>query len=113
LGAFSYRQPAASIGSVLTASVTQPLLRGAGRRIAQENLTQAERNVLYQIRSFNRYRQLFVVTIVNDYYRVLQQRDTVTNAENNYKGVLNQDSVWKWRPMPAAQIASKLTSETE
>jgi outer membrane protein TolC len=77
--------PRASIGSVLTATVTQPLLRGAGRRIAQENLTQAERNVLYEIRSFNRYRQEFIVSIVNDYYRVLQRRDAVTNAESNYK----------------------------
>jgi outer membrane protein TolC len=77
--------PRASIGSVLSATVTQPLLRGAGRRIAQENLTQAERNVLYQIRTFNRYRQEFVVSIVGDYYRVLQRRDAVTNAENNYK----------------------------
>ena len=77
--------PRASIGSVLTANITQPLLRGAGRKIAQENLTQAERNALYQIRFFNRYRQEFVVSIVNDYYRVLQRRDAVTNAENNYK----------------------------
>lgn len=77
--------PRASIGSVLAATVTQPLLRGAGRKIVQENLTQAERNVLYQIRSFNRYRKEFVVSIVNDYYRVLQRRDAVTNAENNYK----------------------------
>lgn len=77
--------PRASIGSVLSATVTQPLLRGAGRRVAQENLTQAERNALYQIRSFSRYRQEFVVSIVSDYYRVLQRRDAVTNAENNYK----------------------------
>ncbi len=77
--------PRASIGSVLTASITQPLLRGAGRKIVQENLTQAERDTLYQIRAFNRYRQEFVVSIVSDYYRVLQRRDTVTNAENNYK----------------------------
>lgn len=77
--------PRASLGSVLTANISQPLLRGAGRKIAQENLTQAERKVLYQIRTFNRYRQTFVVSIVNDYYRVLQQRDAVTNAENNYK----------------------------
>jgi outer membrane protein TolC len=77
--------PRASIGSVLTATITQPLLRGAGRKIAQENLTQAERDALYQIRSFNRYRQEFVVSIVSDYYRVLQRRDAVTNAENNYK----------------------------
>ena len=76
--------PRTSLGSVLSASVTQPLLRGSGRKVAQENLTQAERNALYQIRSFNRYRQSFVVSIVSDYYRVLQRRDIVTNAENNY-----------------------------
>jgi len=76
--------PRTSLGSVLSASVTQPLLRGSGRKVAQENLTQAERNALYQIRSFNRYRKTFVVSIVDAYYRVLQRRDTVTNAENNY-----------------------------
>jgi len=76
--------PRTSLGSVLSASVTQPLLRGRGRRIVQENLTQAERDVLYQIRSFNRYRKTFVVSIVAAYYRVLQRRDAVTNAENNY-----------------------------
>jgi len=77
--------PRTSLGSVLSASVTQPLLRGAGRKIVQENLTQAERNALYQIRSFNRYRKTFVVSIVTDYYHILQQRDAVTNAENDYK----------------------------
>ncbi|MHC4678530.1 MAG: TolC family protein [Planctomycetota bacterium] len=77
--------PRASLGSVLSASATQPLLRGSGRKIAQENLTQAERNALYQIRSFNRYRKIFVVSIVTDYYRVLQQRDAVANSKNNYE----------------------------
>jgi outer membrane protein TolC len=73
------------MGSVLVANITQPLLRGAGRNVAQENLNQAERETLYQIRSFNLYRQEFVVSIVSDYYRVLQRRDAVTNAENDYK----------------------------
>ena len=77
--------PRTSLGSVLSASVSQPLLRGRGRKVVQENLTQAERNALYQIRLFNRYRQTFVVSIVNDYYRVLQRRDEVNNAENDYK----------------------------
>jgi len=77
--------PRASVGSVLTADLIQPLLRGSGRKIAQENLTQAERDTLYQIRLFNRYRKTFVVSIVADYYRVLQQRDRVTNAKNNYE----------------------------
>ncbi len=77
--------PRMTLGSVLAASIRQPLLRGAGKRVAQENLTQTERDVLYQIRSFNRYRKTFVVSVVNDYYRVLQQLDGVKNAYNNYQ----------------------------
>ncbi|MBN2314785.1 MAG: TolC family protein [Sedimentisphaerales bacterium] len=76
--------PDMSLASVLSANITQPLLRGRGRKIARENLTQAERNALYQIRSFNRYRKTFVVLVVDAYYRVLQYKDRVTNAENNY-----------------------------
>jgi len=77
--------PRATLGSVLSANITAPLLRGSGRKIAQENLTQAERDALYQIRTFNRYRKTFVVSIATNYYRVLQQRDAVTNAESDYQ----------------------------
>jgi len=69
--------PQASLGSVLSASAAVPLLGAGAGRAARENLTQAERNVLYRIRSFNRYRQTFVVSIISDYYRVLQQRNSV------------------------------------
>lgn len=79
--------PRTSLGSVLSASIRQPLLRGAGRRIVQENLTQAERDVLYSIRSFNRYRKEFVVRIVNSYYSVLQTHDSVDNARENYESL--------------------------
>jgi len=77
--------PRHTIGSVLSGDLTVPLLGSGGGKVAQENLTQAERDVLYQIRTFNRYRQTFVVSIINDYYNVLQRGDAVTNAENNYK----------------------------
>ena len=80
--------PGTSLTSVLSGTITQPLLRGAGRRVVQEELTQAERDALYRIRSFNRYRKGFVVSVVSAYYRVLQQKDAVTNAENNYRRVL-------------------------
>ena len=80
--------PRTSLGSVLTASVTQPLLRGRGRKIVQENLTQAERNALYQLRSFARYRKTFVVSIVSAYYRVLQRKTSVLNAESSYHRLL-------------------------
>jgi outer membrane protein TolC len=65
-----------------------PLLGAGAGKVAREQLTQAERAVLYDIRSFNRYRKTFVVETINSYYGVLQQRDVVTNAENNYKRVL-------------------------
>lgn len=80
--------PRTSLASILSASATQPLLRGRGREIVQENLTQAERDVLYQIRSFNRYRKEFVVSIADDYYRVLELKASVTNAENSYYRLL-------------------------
>jgi len=74
-----------SLGSVLSATISRPLLRGSTKAVVQENLTQAERNVLYEIRSFSRYRKEFVVSIVNDYLRTLQSLDQVENAENNYQ----------------------------
>lgn len=80
--------PRTTLGSVLTATVTAPILgNGAGKQ-KQETLIQTERNVLYGIRSFNRFRKTFVVDTINAYYGVLQQRDTVTNAQNNYQRVL-------------------------
>jgi outer membrane protein TolC len=79
--------PDTSLGSVLSAVVTKPLLRGSNQKIVQENLTQAQRDTLYQIRAFNHYRKNFVITIISAYYRVLQNLDNVKNAENNYKNL--------------------------
>ncbi|MHC5060309.1 MAG: TolC family protein [Planctomycetota bacterium] len=76
------------LSSILAVAITQPLLRGSGRKVALENLTQAERNVLYQIRTFNRFRKTFVVSIISQYYRVLQQLDNVNNAGQNYQRLL-------------------------
>ena len=71
--------------SALGATLTQPLLRGAGYRIAIERLTQAERNLLYAIRDFTRFRKEFSVEIVASYYQVLQNRDRVRNAFQGYE----------------------------
>jgi len=77
-----------SLTTVLGASVTQPLLRGFGRKVVQEDLTQAERDTFYQIRSFNRFRKTFVVSIVTDYFGVLQALDRVENDRLNYENLL-------------------------
>jgi len=70
--------------SVLSASVTQPLLRGSDRKVVLENLTQAEKDTLYQVRSFNRFRKTFVVSTISQYYLVLQQYDAMRYAQRNY-----------------------------
>lgn len=66
-------------GSQLLATFTQPLLRGAGADIAAEQLTQAERDMLYALREFARFRKVFVVSVCSDYYGVLRNRDVVIN----------------------------------
>jgi hypothetical protein len=43
--------------SIISASITQPLLRGAGKDIALERLTLSERGLLSNIRAYQRYRQ--------------------------------------------------------
>ncbi len=72
------------LASVLTATVTQPLLRGSNPKVVLENLTQAERDTLYQVRTFNRFRQTFVVSVIAQYYEVLELYDLTRNAESNY-----------------------------
>jgi len=68
-------------------SFTQPFLRGFGRRIAQENLTQAERNVIYEVRSFERFRRTFAFDVASRYFRILQQQNIVENVEANYENL--------------------------
>lgn len=73
-----------SIISILSFEVTKPLLRGSDRKVVMEGLTQAERDTLYQVRSFNRFRKTFVVSVISQYYSVLQAFDAVKNARRNY-----------------------------
>ena len=77
-----------TVTSSLAFSFVQPLWRGAGERIARENLRQAERDLIYTIRSFARYHKTFAVSIATRYYSVLRQRDTVRNEWNNYQRVV-------------------------
>jgi hypothetical protein len=53
-----------TVMSALPISFVQPLLRGGGRAVTLEPLTQAERNLLYAVRAFTLFRQqFFVVTL--------------------------------------------------
>jgi outer membrane protein TolC len=74
-----------SRGVFADASITVPLLRGAGKFVVTEPLTQAEREVVYAIYEFERFKRTFAVRIASDYLSVLQQLDRVQNAEENYR----------------------------
>lgn len=60
-----------------------PLLRGAGM-INLEPLIQSERNLVYQVRSFEEYRRSFVVQIASQYLRLLSQQSQIANRRFNY-----------------------------
>lgn len=65
-----------SVEGILSASI--PLLRGAGM-VAQEDLIQAERNMIYKVRDFERYRRAFLVSVAATYFDLVNQRAQIIN----------------------------------
>jgi outer membrane protein TolC len=73
--------------SIFDLTLTQPLLRGAGKRIVREPLTQSERDLVYQMRAFERFRAEFAVQIVSDYYTIVQQYADLQSVEANHRSL--------------------------
>ncbi len=69
--------------SNLGVSFTQPLLRGSAREVVMEPLTQAERNLVYAVRNFERYRSGFAFDVSSRYYNLLLTMQTVKNELDN------------------------------
>jgi outer membrane protein TolC len=93
-----------AVGSLLSLTFTQPLLRGGGRLIARESLTQAERSMIYEVRDFARYRKEFSVQrVAQAYYDVLQERDTLINNFKNYLS-LQRNSMRNEEMQKAGQV---------
>ena len=78
--------PSTLVASELGGTFRRPLLRNAGFKAEMENLTQTERDLLYALRDFVRFRKTFTVQVASAFYRVLGGRDA---ARNSY---LNLDS---------------------
>jgi len=62
----------------LALDATIPLLRGAGA-MAREDLIQGERDLVYAARDFERFRREFLVSIANDYFRLIQDQNQIRN----------------------------------
>ena len=77
-----------SLGLVVDATIAIPLLRGSGKHIVTEPLTQAERNVIYAIWEFERFKKTFAVSAAGDYLDVLRRFNEVENAAENYRNLI-------------------------
>jgi len=65
--------------SRLVLSGRVPLLRGAGS-VAREDLIQAERDLVYAARGFERFRREFLVSIARDYFSLLLAQAQIENS---------------------------------
>lgn len=71
----------------IVSTFTQPLLRGAFRHVRLESLTQAERQLLYEVRDFARFRRQFYLQIVSNYLSLLTQVQSIRNAATNLESL--------------------------
>lgn len=74
--------------STLSYRLTQPLFLGAGRKVVLNDLTQAERDVLYAVRDLARFRKEFFTGTVasgSGFLGLLQQRQLIMNREFNLR----------------------------
>lgn len=73
-------------------TATVPLLRGAGRLIATEGLTQAERDLIYAVYDFEGYRQSYAVEVASAYYGLLKtEQNLIALRENGERLSANVD----------------------
>ncbi len=60
-----------------------PLFRGAGR-VAYESRYRAERELIYAVRAYERFRRRFLVSIASDYFRLQQTKAQIDSAKMNF-----------------------------
>ena len=97
-----------TLQSALDVTVEQPLWGGSNRLVVTNDLIQAQRNVVYELRSFARFEKQFAVDVATRYYNVLQQLDVVRNEWENYRnlsdGVKRAEALAEAGRLPLFQV---------
>ena len=70
----------------LLLSAVFPLLRGAGLA-AQEDLIQAQRDLIYAVRTFENFRRAFLVKVSSGYYELLRGQSEIANRQLQVKNL--------------------------
>jgi len=71
-------------------SLVQPLLRDAGYTVSHERLTQQQRNVIYEIREFELFRQDFTIDVARAFWNVTLSEHVARNIYESYMGAVDQ-----------------------
>ncbi len=79
--------PVSDAGGTVVAALTLPLLRGAGTYVRLEGLVQAERDLLFAVRDFARFRRRFYLEVVSSYFNLLGQVQAIRNTELNLQSL--------------------------
>ena len=74
-----------SLGVFGDATISIPLLRGAGVEVVAEPLQQSERDMVYAIWQFERFKRTFAVDVASQFLNTLGDLDSVTNSTENYR----------------------------
>ena len=69
--------------SLLSADFRQPLLRGAWRGFAYEGVYRQERDFVFALYDYERFRDLLAANVYTEYYSVLEARDQLENEQAN------------------------------
>lgn len=77
-----------SLGLLVDATISVPLLRGSSKFVVTEPLKQAEREVIYAIYLFERFKRVFAVDVATEFYEVLQLRREMENQLENYRWLI-------------------------
>ncbi len=77
-----------TFGILADATITIPLLKGFGKDIAREPLTQAERSMIYAMWSFERFKKSFAIEVAASYLKTLELEKQIQNAEANYRSIV-------------------------
>jgi len=73
--------------TMISLDILQPLLKGAGRTVAQEDLIQAEREAVYTIRDFLRYQKSFSIETSENFLNIILLQKRMENSYNNYQSI--------------------------
>jgi outer membrane protein TolC len=85
----SFSSPdSSSESSKVSLNIVQPLLNGFGPLVSKEGLRQAERDMVYAVRDFQRFQQRFVIDIASQYYATIQTRDRLINERRNFESAV-------------------------